>query len=360
MEWRRFTTRAREWRTELREEASEHIGEGGGWRIGMVVIAVYLAATALLGIYWSREPKLFAVPAVTARLLSAASTATAPAPGSATAAALTQIVATLLDKPGGFISNDVAPPGVWLDNMPNWERGVLRQARDMALVLRTTLGRAPGESARDDSDLSRVVSRLNFSSDSWLLPSSESEYREADGYLRSYLLRLQGSAVERAYFNADAAGLDRWLAQVVLRLGDLSQRLSACVRPHENPALAGDLALTYTVTPSDRVDDIFYEARGSTWALLHLLRAAEIDFADVLRQRGAQTALHQIIRDLEATQEPIRSPLILNGGGFGMLANHSLVMASYVARADATAINLRALLSDQAAPTGADQPATVH
>jgi hypothetical protein len=42
----------------------------------------------------------------------------------------------------------------------------------------------------------------------------------------------------------------------------------------------------------------------------------------------------------------LRSPIVLNGGRFGPLANHSLVMANYVARANAAIIDLRFLLSD--------------
>jgi hypothetical protein len=45
------------------------------------------------------------------------------------------------------------------------------------------------------------------------------------------------------------------------------------------------------------------------------------------------------------TQQPIQSPIIVNGGGFGLLANHSLVMASYISRANAAIIDLRELLS---------------
>jgi hypothetical protein len=37
--------------------------------------------------------------------------------------------------------------------------------------------------------------------------------------------------------------------------------------------------------------------------------------------------------------------MILNGSGFGVLANHSLVMASYISRANAAIIDLRDLLS---------------
>jgi hypothetical protein len=36
--------------------------------------------------------------------------------------------------------------------------------------------------------------------------------------------------------------------------------------------------------------------------------------------------------------------MILNGEGFGFVANHSLVMASYISRANAAVIELRMLL----------------
>lgn len=90
---------------------------------------------------------------------------------------------------------------------------------------------------------------------------------------------------------------------------------------------------------------MFYEARGSTWALIHFLKAVEIDFADVLARKNAAVSLRQIIRELEGTQEPMWSPVILNGSGFGPLANHSLVMASYISRANAGVIDLRELLA---------------
>ena len=37
--------------------------------------------------------------------------------------------------------------------------------------------------------------------------------------------------------------------------------------------------------------------------------------------------------------------MILNGSGFGLLANHSLVMANYISRANAALIDLNDLLS---------------
>ena len=138
-------------------------------------------------------------------------------------------------------------------------------------------------------------------------------------------------------------------------MGSLSQRLSASVgRPRVNTDLAGDDAATQsTVTPDVQIvrtpwleiDDVFFEARGTAWALIQFLKAAEIDFADVLEKKNAQVSVRQIIRELEGTQEAVWSPMILNGSGFGTLANHSLVMASYLSRANAAIIDLRDLLS---------------
>jgi hypothetical protein len=121
-----------------------------------------------------------------------------------------------------------------------------------------------------------------------------------------------------------------------------------------NTDLAGDAAATQsTAMPTEKVvrtpwleiDDVFFEARGTSWALIHFLKAVEVDFAEVLRQKNAQVSLRQIIRELEGTQEAMWSPMILNGSGFGPLANHSLVMASYISRANAAIIDLRDLLS---------------
>jgi hypothetical protein len=90
---------------------------------------------------------------------------------------------------------------------------------------------------------------------------------------------------------------------------------------------------------------VFYEARGASWALIQLMRAIEVDFKSVLEKKNALVSLRQIIRELESTQETLWSPMIMNGSGFGLVANHSLVMASYIARANAAIIDLRELLT---------------
>ena len=82
----------------------------------------------------------------------------------------------------------------------------------------------------------------------------------------------------------------------------------------------------------------------ATWALLHLLKAIERDFRPVLQDKNAIISVKQIIRELEESQAAVYSPIILNGGGYGFFANHSLVMANYISRANAALIDLRKLL----------------
>ena len=98
-------------------------------------------------------------------------------------------------------------------------------------------------------------------------------------------------------------------------------------------------------TPWLEIDDVFYEARGTCWALIHLLRAIEVDFGQVLQKKNAVRSLQQIIRELESTQRRVWSPLVMNGSDFGFFANYSLVMSSYISRANAGLIDLRVLLS---------------
>jgi len=318
--------------------------DGSHWvlkTIGAVVLVYFLIA-AVLGFYWNSEPEVLPLPAAQS------------VTGAATTTALLNVATTLLDKPGGYLSNDVSLPGVWMDNIPNWEYGVLIQVRDLSRAMRKDFSRSQSQST-EDVDLAVAEPQFNFDSESWMLPSSEGEYRTGIEALTRYLERLSDQQQSKAQFYARADNLTRWLGDVETRLGSLSQRLSASVgQKRLNTDLAGDASATQSTsaaneleikTPWSEIDDVFYEARGASWALIQLLHAIEVDFEAVLEKKNALVSLRQIIRELEATQETLWSPMIMNGSGFGLMANHSLVMASYIARANAGIIDLRGLLT---------------
>ena len=325
---------------------AKHVG-----RALAAVLGMYVVLVVAVGWWWSYEPDTFDPIAAAAE--RAAQANVQPVTGYTTATTVALLTERLLDKRGGYLANDLFPPGVYLDNVPNWEFGVLIHLRDMARALRNELSRSQGQSA-EDPDLATAQGHMFFDNASWIFPASETEYRDAGRQISGYAARLADPTAQDTQFYARADNLARWLDEVELRLGDISQRLSQSVGKRQlNIDFAGDpAATTATAAPADRmtrtgwfkIDDVFFEARGQTWVLIHLLKAVEHDFAAVLDDKNARVSLRQIIRELEATQEPIWSPLILNGGGFGFLANHSLVMASYISRVNAALIDLRDLL----------------
>ncbi|PCJ46612.1 MAG: hypothetical protein COA74_13430 [Gammaproteobacteria bacterium] len=267
---------------------------------------------------------------------------------------LADVIEVLLEKPGGFLGNDIMPPSVFMDNMPAFEYGVLIQSRDLTRSLRNSFSRSQSQSSEQE-DLKSAEPKMYLAHGTWMLPSPEGEYADAVKALRTYRDKLSNPNNPETQFYARADNLREYLGEVSTRLGSYSQKLSASVGQERiNTDLAGDSSATQSTssssslkvkTPWFEIDDIFYEARGASWALAQYLRAIEVDFAEVLEKKNAVASLRQIIRELEATQESIWSPMILNGGGFGFVANHSLVMASYISRANAGLIDLRELLS---------------
>jgi hypothetical protein len=319
---------------------------GMAWTGGVFVVT-YLVVVVVLGMLWSRSPETFDV-RVNA-LAAVGGDESRLVPGTYTAATAIRIGETLLKKPGGYLTNDIFPPGVYLDNMPNWEFGALTELRDVTNALRNELSRSQSQSS-EDRDLLFAQPQFNYNTESWMLPSSESEYRRGIKALESYLERLTRG---EANFYTRADNLVIYLQVVERRLGSLAHRLSQAVGDDVASSVVGELANSPEIpkgsealvrTPWSKIDDVFFETRGYTWALLHILQAISIDFEVVLKSKNAQVSVNQIVRKLQETQRPVWSPLILNGTGFGPMANHSLVLASYVARANAAIIDLRRLL----------------
>ncbi len=111
--------------------------------LGTILLLVFLAFY-LVVVYWSNEPDLFDVQQIAQE--KAESRNEKVVTGYATTSALIVVANTLLDKPGGYLSNDVLPPSVFMDNMPSWEYGVLVQVRDLTRVLRNDISRGQTQS----------------------------------------------------------------------------------------------------------------------------------------------------------------------------------------------------------------------
>lgn len=318
------------------------------WSLRLILLT-YVVVLLGLWWYWSREPVIFQIREA-AEEMANGDPAKLKIPGYVTTVAILRVAETLLDKPGGYLTNDVSLPGYVMDNMPSWEFGVLTELREAVRALRNDFSRAQTQSV-EDKDLMLADAKFNYDHNKWILPATEWEYQEGINALRRYLDRLTDQQPADGVFYPRADNLNSYLLVVEKRLGNFAQRLSTNVRElrftsdadsQPNSAIpAGEITAS---TPWMEVDNVFYEARGYAWALLHVLKAIEIDFGPILDGKNARPAVQRIIHKLKRTQQPVWSPLIMNNSGFGMLTNHSLVLASYLSRANAAIIDLRILL----------------
>ncbi|WP_136255055.1 DUF2333 family protein [Onishia niordana] len=347
---------------------------GWVWKPLLGLVAVYLVVTLALGVWWSLTPDGFDVQQASAeqrgRLAPDAQThsdaqgaendggsvAAATDDSEATKTALdtspagrgaviiaTQmtLLDTLLDKSGGYVRNDMLPPGLWLDNMPAWELGVLEQARSQAHSLVEQADMEAGA-------LVEAQERLDGDSQDWLYPATEHRLNKAND---AYAVVLNDINEQRQALPAEGDVPADWLSRVAMRLEEMTYRLSASVAdPEALRELEVDVDQLPGRTPWYRVDNIFFEARGQTWALEHLLAAMAADYGDVLAAAEAQALVDRLMAELEQAQRPLWSPMVLNGTGFGIFANHSLMMAAYTQRAARLAEALSERLAGVSAP----------
>lgn len=332
---------------------SDNLKERGRlWNLGLIALTVF-TVMSLIGLWWNRDPSAFDVQAAAQKRAEHYNEKIVT--GYVTTNTLIEVASRLRDKSGGYLSNDIMPPSVFMDDMPSWEWGVLQQVRDFSKALRNDISRSRTQS--EDPDLAKAEPKFNTDNNSWFWPTSEHKYQEGIALLEKYLHRLTVTSSTRAQFLVGADNLGDWLEDVIKRLGNMSQRLSTSVgQTRLNTPLVDNEADTDTQqstpeplkieekTPWMEIDNVFHEARGTCYALIHLLRAIEIDFKEVLERKNAMMILQEIIRELEVTQKTVWSPMILNGSEFGLVANHSLVLSSYISRANMGIIELDKIL----------------
>lgn len=330
-----------------------------------VFLGLVLLVLLILGAWWGDEPDLFDVEKEALERYSQENTTDSELTitledlpdGYVYTNTLAHMAEVLMHKPGGYLTNDMTPPGVLLDNVPSWEYGALIMLRDATTALRNHFARDQSQSA-EDADLSVAEPYFYYERNSWALPSTEAEYEKGIEALHSYMSRLKEpkGKQKRGQFYSRADNLWQYSEVIIKRLGGLSTRLGASTDRHEAMALLAINMLPtektkigketlLSKTPWLRIDDVFYEARGASWALLHILKAIKYDFRLILEDKRAMRTVESMIYSMENALSPILSPMILNGNGFGILANYSLSMANYIARANAAALDLRDIMN---------------
>lgn len=217
-------------------------------------------------------------------------------------------------------------PGWALDNMPNYQQGIVSALSRFAIEMTDQMGRSRG-SSRADPDLDKAAGLLKYPGTIWLFDpstswaptaSSESQYKAARQALLSYNTRLaQGAAV----YDRRA---DNLLATIERMAADLGSA-SAVIDQHIEQT--GGAWLDF------KADDIFYNTKGRIYAYGLLLRELGADFARVIDERDMRTVWDQTVHTFLFAAE-LQPWVVSNGAADGMLLpNHLLAEGFYLLRA---------------------------
>ena len=320
-----------------------------------VALGLFILGTAL-ALYWTHIPPTFDVEEA-ARNMAVAKEHRMPdqalPKGYRTVSTMITLVDQLMTKPGGYQSNDIFPVTRIPDNMRNWEYGYVIQIRVLTQGLRFDLGRA-GVNAVDHEELREAEARFNFKHANWVLPSSEQQYKEGQAFLEAYLDKLNSASSPGQYFAPRNDQLISWLERQKNMLGSYTTLLQDNIgtvtfdtgiltsEPLPTDEVVSGDAETGAVANKDgedtlngffERDDVFYQVRGGVYALYHAMLAVRTDAKDTINSNNAMGIMNRVLNELEMANKPMRSPMVLSGSEYGIIQNHSLVLAGHLAKA---------------------------
>jgi len=304
-----------------------------------------------VAIYWSLRPPVFDV-VEQARAKAVEHSHFEPEQplptGYVTAATVINLGELLLEKPGGYMANDRIAVTRFVDNIRNWEYGFVLQMRDTVYALRQEFSRSRSQSL-ERKELIEAEARFNFDHNSWVLPKTEAKYSEGLDYIREYLNNLSTVQSGAQIFVARQDVLDSYISRQQKRLGSFTVRLRKNIAGYQyDPFMLTsgeeeDETKDQLNSWTER-DDEFYEIRGSVYVMYHVLLALRSDYTEVLNDSNAYGTMNRILSELYMANQPMRSPMVLNGEEFGFLQNHSLTLAAHLAKANLAMQDLRTLL----------------
>jgi hypothetical protein len=244
-----------------------------------------------------------------------------PANASRAVAVAADLVSREVDTHRWTANDPWFQPGFLLDNMPNFQQGILAATSRFAVELTDQLARVRGAS-QVDPDADAAAGRLKYPGDIWIFewsstpvqPSSESQYRRAVEDLRRFNTRL---AAGQATFDRRADNLIATLDRIAADTGGSSAAIAEKVAGTANRWFDLD------------ADDLFYNNMGRLYGYFVILRALGQDFEQVLRDRNAQLNWDELLRTFEsaATLHPW---VVINGAPDSIMRPNHLAAQGFL------------------------------
>ncbi|MDX1736702.1 MAG: DUF2333 family protein, partial [Alphaproteobacteria bacterium] len=189
-------------------------------------------------------------------------------------------------------------PGAALDNMPNFQQGIVSAVSRFAIEMADQIGRVRG-SSQVDGDLDRAAGLFKYKPDVWVYDISESwlpQRSSKDQYslaVESFQKYNQRLAAGQAVFERRADNLLTTIDRISTDLGSASAVI--------------DTGLTELSVFSFQSDDVFYRTKGRLYAYFMILRGLRADYANVIAEKELSNAWDLMLKSLEqaASMDPI-------------------------------------------------------
>lgn len=214
-------------------------------------------------------------------------------------------------------------PAITLDNMPNYQLGLVDATSRFAIEMVDQLGRQRGSSA-SDVDLEKAAGFLRYDGRTWIMDgwritaSAEAQYSRAVEALERYNERLaNGTAV----YDKRADNLIGMLDRIAADMGSSSAALDS--RALKSNAGWFDIG----------ADETLYNVKGKMYAYYVLLRDLGVDFEAVLASRQVADIYQRMLDNLG--RAAAMDPLIVSNGaqdGF-IMPSHLSALGFYLLRA---------------------------
>lgn len=245
-----------------------------------------------------------------------------------------------------WLPNDLLLPRFVIDDVPNFQLGVLDIARHNTRVLRDNLSRMR-TTDQIDQDLEEAFKLFANDEYQWMLPSAESKFSKGVEALHQFNKRLDGGS---ANYYPRADNLIQLIEQYISALGGINTRLinakGGLLLTYEteiDTAKSGE-SLVDTKVSRFEIDDNFFYAKGAAYALLLSMRAIRDDFEEVLKDKNSVGLADKIIEILALSD---LSPLIVFNADYdSIFANHSGSMAALLQDVRAKMSSLSRALKD--------------
>ena len=221
-------------------------------------------------------------------------------------------------------------PSAYLDNMPNFQKGMMRA---IAVIAKTLPNQIKCFEQRDEQSLENIAVLLDYPADVWIFangdnlkiaPSSSRQYRKALKRLRNLSDDLKQ---KQCFLYGDANSLAVLLSVVDGELSEIINALDEQINSGENGWF------------DTKVDDVFYFNMGKVYAYALVLQKFGSDYEKVLGNRNQDW--NSLLNNMQNAFE-IAPKLVVNAKlNDATKANHLVYLGYYVAKAKYILLEIR-------------------